>query len=384
MTPTASPAGPTLAVVAREAGVSVPTASKVVNGREDVAPETRRRVTEVLDRLGYVPRRRSPVPRRHGMVDLVLASMEGPQTTALLRGAERAARAAGLDLVVSTGRHLGRDRLDRIASRGSTGVVFHRDGVAAGAAARLARHRLPYVLLDPVRRPPDAVSVGAADRRGGAAAARHLLALGHERIAAVVDHGHAVEAGAVTDREAGAGAGGEVGAGVDGEAGTGVDGSVRPGGDTERGAEGGGARLAGWRAALASAGVPHRPEYHRVLAPGTPEEPGARLRTRELLDLPQPPTAVFVCSDAMAPGVYAALAERGLRVPADVSVVGYGDLPGARWAVPGLTTVRRPEAGMAAAAVGLLVRLASGEQPDGALELPTELVVRSSTAPPGA
>ncbi|KUH39176.1 MULTISPECIES: LacI family DNA-binding transcriptional regulator [Streptomyces] len=378
MTPTASPAGPTLAVVAREAGVSVPTASKVVNGREDVAPETRRRVTEVLDRLGYVPRRRTPVPRRHGMVDLVLASLEGPQTAAVLRGAERAARAAGQDLVLSTGRHLGRDRLDRIASRGSTGVVFHREGVTAGAAARLARHRLPYVLLDPVRQPSsDALSVGAADRRGGAAAARHLLALGHERIAAVADPGHAVGAGAATDREAG-------GAGVDGEGGAGVDGGVGPGRDMERGAEGGGARLAGWRAALASAGVPHRPEYHRVLAPGTPQEQGARLRTRELLDLPQPPTAVFVCSDAMAPGVYAALAERGLRVPADVSVVGYGDLPGARWALPGLTTVRRPEAGMAAAAVGLLVRLASGERPDGALELPTELVVRSSTAPPGA
>ncbi|WP_228973767.1 LacI family DNA-binding transcriptional regulator [Streptomyces sp. DH12] len=361
MTPTASPAGPTLAVVAREAGVSVPTASKVVNGREDVAPETRRRVAEVLDRLGYVPRRRVAAPRRYGMVDLALASLEGPGTAAVLRGAERAARAAGLELVVSAGRHLGPDRLDRIASRGTTGVLFHRDAVAAGSAARLVRHRLPYVLLDPVRQPPpDTASVGAADRRGGAAVARHLLALGHVRIAAVAGPGDA-SGTAAGEGEADAGVGGD------------------------RAAErAGGGRLAGWRAALASAGLPHRPEYHRALSPGTPQELGARLRMGELLDLPEPPTAVFVCSDAMAPGVYAALAERGLRVPADVSVLGYGDAPGARWAVPGLTTVRRPEAGMAAAAVGLLVRLAAGERPDGPLELPTELVVRSSTAaPPG-
>ncbi|MFJ8693014.1 LacI family DNA-binding transcriptional regulator [Streptomyces roseolilacinus] len=336
MTRTVSAAGPTLAVVAREAGVSVPTASKVVNGRADVAPETRRRVTEVLDRLGYVRRRRTGPPKPYGMVDLVLSSLDG-SGAAVLRGAERAAHAEGLEVVVSTGRHLGRDRLDRLAARGTAGVLFHGDGLTASQHAWLTRHRVPYVLIDPGREPsPDSVSVGAADRQGGRAAAGHLLALGHERIALVAGHGRS-------------------------------------------------ARLAGWREALAAAGLPHRPEYVRRTGPDEPEECGARRRTLELLDLPEPPTAVCADSDAMAPGVYGALAERGLRVPDDVAVVGFGDLPEARWAVPGLTTVRRPLAEMAGAALALLVRMAAGEPTDGLpVELATELVVRSSTAPPPA
>ncbi|MEU3447639.1 LacI family DNA-binding transcriptional regulator [Streptomyces thermolilacinus] len=357
MTRAASAAGPTLAVVAREAGVSVPTASKVVNGRDDVAPETRRRVNEVLDRLGYVRRRRSGPTGPHGMVDLVLPALDGPDA-AVVRGVERAAHAEGLEVVVSAGRHLVRDRLDRLVARGTAGVLFHGDGPNTAQAAWLARHRVPYVLVDPGEEPPPGtVWVGAADRAGGHAAAEHLLGLGHERVAAVAGH-------------------------APGRAGS--------------------AWLAGWREALAAAGLRARPEY--VRRPG-PDDPGAgacggrdgeggragpdrgwaRLRTLELLDLPEPPTAVCVGSDAWAPEVYEALAERGLRVPDDMAVVGYGDLPGARWAVPGLTTVRRPLDGMAGTALALLVRSAAGEPPDGLpVELPTELVVRSSTAPPPA
>ncbi|MEV8156018.1 LacI family DNA-binding transcriptional regulator, partial [Streptomyces fradiae] len=146
---TGSTAGPTLAVVAREAGVSVPTASKVVNGRDDVAPETRRRVTEVLDRLGYVRRRRGGPPKPHGMIDLVLASPlgGGAEGSAVLHGVERAAHTEGLEVVVSAGRHLGRDRLDRLAARGTAGVLFHGDAPSAAQRAWLARHRVPYVLV---------------------------------------------------------------------------------------------------------------------------------------------------------------------------------------------------------------------------------------------
>ncbi len=94
-------AGPTLAVVAREAGVSVPTASKVVNGREDVAPETRRRVTEALDRLGYVRRPRFDTARAPRLVDLVVHSLDSSWSGAVLRGVEEAAYDAGLEVVVS-------------------------------------------------------------------------------------------------------------------------------------------------------------------------------------------------------------------------------------------------------------------------------------------
>ncbi|MFD0318021.1 LacI family DNA-binding transcriptional regulator [Streptomyces flavalbus] len=340
--PSAPAAGPTLAVVAREAGVSVPTASKVVNGREDVAPETRRRVTEALDRLGYVRRPRFDAARAPRLIDVVVHSLDSSWSGAVLRGVEQAAYDAGLDIVVSAG--LARARpgrpergwLDKLTLRGSAGVLFNLAELTEAQYAWLEQHRIPFVMIDPVREvPPDVVSVGAANWQGGVTATEHLLALGHRRVAVVAG---------------------------------------------PRRAPCGAARIAGYRSALTSAGIGYHPEY--VLHAGF-DEAEARRRTHELLDLPEPPTAVFACSDRMALGVYAALAERGLRVPDDISVVGFDDLPEARWAAPPLTTVRQPLAEMAATALRLLVRLMDGDPPESTrTELSTRLVERNSTAPP--
>ncbi|OAH13661.1 LacI family DNA-binding transcriptional regulator [Streptomyces jeddahensis] len=334
--------GPTLAVVAREAGVSVPTASKVVNGREDVAPETRRRVTEALDRLGYVRRPRLDTTKSPGMVDLVVHSLESSWSAAVLHGVAEAARDASLEVVVSAdltrtwGRRPERGWLDRITARGSSGVLFNLAELPPSQHAWLEQHRIPFVMIEPVLEPPPGVvSVGAANRDGGVMATEHLLSLGHERIAVIGGYQRKLCSSA---------------------------------------------RVAGYRSALAAAGVCHRPEYVRY---GDFDEVVARHRMLELLDLPEPPTAVFVCSDKMALGVYEALALRGLRVPDDISVVGFDDLPEARWATPALTTVRQPFSEMAATAVRLLVRLMAGEHPESPrTELPTRLVRRASTAPP--
>ncbi|MEU2332508.1 substrate-binding domain-containing protein [Streptomyces sp. NPDC013172] len=335
-------AGPTLAVVAREAGVSVPTASKVVNGRDDVAPETRRRVTEALERLGYVRRPRFDAAKAPALIDLVVHSLDSSWSGAVLHGVEEAAYEAGLEIVVSAGpsrTRAGRperDWLDKLTARGSSGVLFNLAELTQAQYAWLDHHRIPYVLIDPVHEPPPGtVSVGAANWQGGVTATEHLLALGHERIAVIA-------------------------------------GSRRKMCGT--------ARVAGYRSALASAGLRHRGEYvrHAGFDEGT-----ARHRMHELLDLPEPPTAVFVCSDLMALGAYSALAERGLRVPDDISVVGFDDLPEARWAAPALTTVRQPLAEMAATALRLLVRMMHGDRPEGTrTELSTRLVERASTAAP--
>ncbi|AQS66844.1 LacI family DNA-binding transcriptional regulator [Streptomyces pactum] len=342
-------AGPTLAVVAREAGVSVPTASKVVNGREDVAPETRRRVTEALDRLGYVRRPRFDATHAPRLVDLIVHSLESSWSGAVLHGVEEAAYDAGLEVVVSAGLDRPRSgagagerprpergRLDRLVARGSSGVLFNLAELTAAQYAWLERHRIPFVMIDPAEEPPPGVvSVGAANWRGGVTAAEHLLSLGHERIAVIAGR---------------------------------------------RRMPGSGARVAGYRSALASAGLRHRPEYVRHAGF---DRAAARRRTRELLDLPVPPTAVFVCSDVMTLGVYEALAERGLKVPDDVSVVGFDDLPEARWATPALTTVRQPLSEMAATALRLLLRMMDGDRPESTrTELSTRLVERASTAPP--
>ncbi len=130
--------------------------------------------------------------------------------------------------------------------------------------------------------------------------------------------------------------------------------------------------MTGYRSALASAGLRHRAEYVRYAGLDAAE---ARLRTHELLDLPEPPTAVFACSDRRSLGVYEALRQREARVPDDVSVVGFDDLPEARWAGPALTTVRQPLGEMAATALRLLVRMTGGERPEGIrTELSSRLV----------
>jgi len=334
--------GPTLAVVAREAGVSVPTASKVVNGREDVAPETRRRVTEALDRLGYVRRPRFEATKSPGLVDLVVHSLESSWSGAVLHGVEGAAHDAGLEVVVSAGLTRTPDGrpepgwMDRLITRGSSGVLFNLAELTSSQYAWLDQHRIPFVMIDPVLDPPPGVvSVGAANWHGGLTATEHLLSLGHERIAVIAGYRRKMCSSA---------------------------------------------RIAGHHSALTVAGVRHRPEYVRY---GNFDETVAHRRMLELLDLPEPPTAVFVCSDKMALGAYEALAGRGLRVPDDISVVGFDDLPESRWAAPALTTVRQPLSEMAATALRLLVRLRAGETPEGArIELSTRLVRRASTAPP--
>ncbi|MBD0735694.1 LacI family DNA-binding transcriptional regulator [Streptomyces sp. CBMA29] len=343
MTRTDSLAGPTLAIVARAARVSVPTVSKVVNGRDDVAPDTRRRVTEALDRLGYVRRPRSATRAYHpSQVDVVLHSLESSWSGAVLHGVEAAAEEAGLEVVVRTGS--GRTTaagpesrwLDRLAARGSAGVLFNLAELTAAEYSWLDRRGIPFVMIDPVADPPpDVLTVGAANWQGGLSATQHLLALGHRRIAVIGSGPNQLCAGA---------------------------------------------RMAGHRSALAETGLPYRPEYERFAHFDIAE---ARLRTLELLDLPEPPTAVFVCSDAMALGAYQAVAERGLRIPDDISVVGFDDLPESRWATPALTTVRQPLSDMAAAALRLLVRTMAGDLPESShIELSTHLVVRGSTAPP--
>ncbi|MFE2446031.1 LacI family DNA-binding transcriptional regulator [Streptomyces sp. NPDC021218] len=334
--------GPTLAVVAREAGVSVPTASKVVNGREDVAPETRRRVTEVLDRLGYIRRPRCETPRPAAIVDLVVHSLDSPWPGAVLHGAAEAAHEAGLEVVVSAAATRGpggpseHGWPDKLYARGSSGVLFHLRELAPAQYSWLDEHRIPFVMIDPAHDPPPGVpSVAAANWQGGMAATEHLIELGHRRIAVLGGLGRA----------------------------------VRDGG-----------QVAGYRSAMAAAGLPVPSAYVRY---GDVGEAGAGHRMAKLLDLPEPPTAVFVCSDQMVPGVYQAAGERGLEVPRDISVVGFDDLPQARWITPALTTVRQPLSEMAAAALRKLLRLMTGEIPEAIrTELSTRLMVRSSTAPP--
>jgi LacI family transcriptional regulator/LacI family xylobiose transport system transcriptional regulator len=328
----------TIALIAEQAGVSVPTVSKVVNGRPEVAPDTRRRVERLLHEHGY--RRRTgqgdgPV----GLVDLVFAEIESPWAMEIIRGAETAAREAEAAVVVSvlhTHSGPGRDWLDRIAARRTDGVVLVASRLTRRQHGQLLARSIPFVIVDPEGEPaPDVASVGATNWHGGLAATRHLLELGHRRIGMI-------------------------------------------GGPAEMLCSR--ARIDGYRAALETAGVPVDPELIRY---GDFLVNSGHLFGKEFLELPDPPTAIFAGSDMQAFGVFEAARRAGLRVPDDLSVVGFDDLPLARSAWPPLTTVRQPLEEMAALATRMALDISRGETPETRrVELATDLLIRDSTVPP--
>ncbi|MFD8234109.1 LacI family DNA-binding transcriptional regulator [Streptomyces sp. NPDC059696] len=328
----------TISEIARQAGVSVPTVSRVVNGRSDVSPQTRARVEDLLRRHGY--RRRPAAPgTRAALLDLVFDDLDSPWAVEIIRGVEEAAHAAGTGTVVSAihGRSGdARQWMRNLRSRASDGVILVTSSLDPPLHEELHILGVPLVVVDPAGSPAlDAPTIGAANWSGGMAATAHLLSLGHRRIGLIAGPPRLLCSRA---------------------------------------------RLDGYRAALESAGVP--PDASLVV-PGDFRPESGFSACHILLDLPEPPTALFAASDGMALGAIEALRRRGLRVPQDMSVVGFDDLPEVRWSAPPLTTVRQPLADMGGLAVRTVLGLTRGEQPDSPrVELGTELVVRASTAPP--
>ncbi|GAA4183287.1 LacI family DNA-binding transcriptional regulator [Streptosporangium oxazolinicum] len=322
--------------IAEEAGVSVATVSKVLNGRSDVSSATRTRVESALRRHRY-ERRRSHRRGDVGLVDLVVNELDSAWSTEVIRGAEEVCHESGIGMVVSAvhGRSSAtREWLENLAARRSDGVVLVVSELSPTERARLDALGVPFVVVDPVGElDPDVPAVGTTNWAGGLSATEHLIGLGHTRVAHL---------GGPRDLLCSQ------------------------------------ARADGYRAAMERARLAVPDGYLRH---GRFTDHSGREDAAALLDLAEPPTAIFAASDQQAFGVYEALRERSLRVPADVSVVGFDDVPVARWVSPPLTTVRQPIVEMAAMATRLLVRLVDGEPVDTPrVELATRLVVRESTA----
>lgn len=328
----------TLAEIAREAGVSAPTVSKVLNGRADVAPATRTRVEELLRSYGY--RRRRAEATRSPLIDLVFHELESAWAMEVIRGVENVARDEGLSVVLSesAGRLTpGRTWADQVAARRPYGVILVLSGLDESGRALLTSRSIPFVVMDPAGDPGDDVpSIGATNWHGGLAATRHLVELGHTRIGAISGPSRMMCSRA---------------------------------------------RVDGYRAALETAGLPVDPA---LIRPGNFHHESGYRAGLELLRSPNRPTAVFAGNDLQALGLYEAARELGLRVPEDLSVVGFDDLPVARWVGPPLTTVRQPLTEMAEAAARLVLELGREQGASAAtrVELATSLVVRSSTGAP--
>jgi LacI family transcriptional regulator, galactose operon repressor len=325
----------TLADIAVAAGVSVATVSKVRNGRTDVAARTRSRVEAVLADHNYG---RKPMGRSR-LIDLAFADLS-PWSVEIIRGAEEAATAEGCRIAVSvvSGEAATAAWLARLSSGQIDGVILVLTDLAPVYREQLAAMLLPVVIVDPVGQPdPRIPSIGATNWAGGLMATEHLIELGHRRI------------GTITGR---------------------------PSLLCSQ------ARLDGYRAALERTGIAADPA---LVYSGDFHFEAALAAATDMLNLADPPTAIFAGSDMQAMGVYEAARLHRLRIPDELSVVGFDDLPMSGWVSPPLTTIVQPLAQMAAMATRTVLALLDGRSDTSSnrVELATSLVLRSSTAPPG-
>ncbi|GHJ47612.1 LacI family transcriptional regulator [Catellatospora sp. TT07R-123] len=332
----------TVRQIAAQTGLSIATVSRVLNGHPHVAERTRELVRQAMDRFGdAAPSPRSAAPR---------AVDPGPAGV-FVRCPYQLTDYFGLIVssIAETLHHYGRhlvldagqiaqneDVLPTLAQRpGIEGAILILPPEHTDDLQRLRASRLPFVVVDPRTPPPrDIPAVSAAHFSGARAVTEHLLQLGHRRIG-VLAGPHNWLAGK--------------------------------------------ARLAGHNSALADVGMLADPSLVRSAEPTTAFGHAA---AAELLDLPEPPTAVIGFNDKVAVGIISAAADRGLRVPDDLSVTGFDDIDLAQATNPKLTTVRQPLEEMGRMAVSLIIRLLDKHRLEALhIELATELVVRGSTGP---
>ncbi|HVN77247.1 MAG TPA: LacI family DNA-binding transcriptional regulator [Thermoanaerobaculaceae bacterium] len=346
----AAPAGPdghgptnvTIKHVAQEAGVSVATVSRVLNGKGPVSEATRRRIHQVAERMRYTPHgaARSLITRKTGAIGVFLPDIHGEFFSELIRGIDVASRRCGYHLLVS-GSHGDKGELEAVlrATRGRVdGLIVMSPDVDAETLRANLPETLPVVLLNCGTEGLwfDSITI---DNHGGAhAMVRHLIGLGHRRIALVNGPPRNFDA---RERQRG------------------YRDALRE-------------RPGDWSAEL---------EFEGDFS----EEAGYRAGIR-ILDLAPRPTAVFAANDGMAIGVLSAVRDAGLRVPEDISLAGFDDIPISRFTAPPLSSVRVPIADLGAHAITrLLSTIAAGTAHDRLHErLATTPVLRQSCAPPGA
>jgi LacI family transcriptional regulator len=334
------PARVTIREIADLAGVSIATVSRVLNGRGDVSPETRELVSRVIREHGYIANRsaRGLSAGRTGLVGVLVPLVFPAYFAAILSGAAEALHEQDLRVVLSPTDHE-HDRevslIDRLMHGTTDGALIVLPEESSEELERLLHEGYSFVVVDPLMPLDERIpSVSAAHASGADQAMQHLLGLGHRRIAAI----------------------------------TGPRGWVA----TED-------RRRGYHAALAAAGILPDPA---LVVEGDFEIAGGEKAAGHLLDLREPPTAIFAFNDNLAIGVLQAARARGLRVPEDLSVVGFDDVEHASIVTPTLTTIRQPLAEMGRTAVSLLMRLLERQRFETLhVELGTRLVARESTGP---
>ncbi len=326
----------TMADVAREAGVSLMTVSRVINDKNDVAPTTRQQVLDVIGRLGYRPSgiARGLATRRTGTLGLVVPDVANPFFADVARGVEQVAYAEGYNVFLcNTEEDPARELavLESLEEKRVDGLVLCSSRLPEDELRAVVGRYPALVLVNRRLEGDQGRSVLVDDQRGGRLATQLLLEAGHRAIGFL--------------------------------AGPAVSHSGRE-------------RARGYRAALADAGLDYQPAWVRHCAPVVEAGQGA---TRALLAEHPEISALFCYNDLVAVGALQACAELGCQVPADLAVVGYDDIPLAALVSPALTTCRVLRFELGAETVRLLLSQIDG-RPDGCGEvlLQPELVVRAS------
>jgi len=328
--------------VAERAGVSVSTVSHVINGTRPVSDELRQRVLAAMDEMGYQPNRLARSLRRGEThtIGMVVPDSANPFFAEVARGIEDTSFEHGYSLILcNSDGDLEKELFytNVLTEKQVDGILFVAAGVSTEHICALQERRIPVVVVD--REIPD-VSVDEVltdNARGGWLATRHLLELGHRRF------------GCITGPS-----------------------NLTPSAE----------RVTGYRQALEEGGVP---VDEVLIVKGDFQYESGYRAARQLLAMDDPPTAIFACNDLMAVGAISAAVELGRKVPSDLSVVGFDDVPLASFTNPPLTTVvqLKYEMGVIATAM-LLERMCDCDMPPCRRMLDTTLVIRQSTAPVGA
>ncbi len=326
----------TIRQVAELAGVSIATVSRVANGHADVSSTTRQSVQKVMRERGY-PAGTRPRTTTTGLIGVAIPLVQHSYFAGILAGAAEALYEHGMRVVLCPTRHSHEREMslvERLTAGETDGAIIVLPEESGEELHSLAAQGFRFVIVDPQAEIAGGIPVVCAAHSSGAMqATRHLLELGHRRIGAITG-----PAGWMATEE----------------------------------------RLRGYYGALAAAGV--MPDQDLVeIAAFTVD--GGRAAALRLLGRPDPPTAIFAFNDSMAIGAMQAAAALGLRVPADLSVVGFDDTMEAELAVPALTTVRQPLAELGRTAVSLLLRQLDNRRLEPLrVELETRLIPRGSTA----
>jgi LacI family transcriptional regulator len=322
--------------VARGAGVSVATVSKVINGRHGVAEATFARVMGVVAELGYESSLVASSLRRTrtNVIGILVADFE-PFSTELLKAIASANSGTGYELLAYSGPNVDENRvgwelrsLSRLAGTLIDGAIIVTPTVLMPSTT------IPVVAVDPHTGQGGPSTVGSDNVAGARTATDHLIALGHRRIAHIRGR---VDLQSAQLREV------------------------------------------GYRESLTAAGIEFDP---LLVRDGNYRAPETDEAAHDLLRGPDRPTAIFAANDLSAIRVLAVAAELGIRVPEQLSVIGFDDVPEAAAATPPLTTVAQPLKEMGSQALQILLQLLKGDSVAQHLHLPAKLVVRASTGPP--